>query len=196
MAGKGSEIKIKKEYVILLVILLLGAFVRFDGILREQPVQYHPDTWVIVGNAEKFANFDFTYNRPYSWPAATLIHFYGIMFLFTKMFFPLTEYFAIRAVQIGNALIGTLSILMVFIVGRKMFNTRTALIASLLFSVMMDHMILSRYETANSWAMFLMLLALYFMYKFGFDRKEQTDAQQDSSFKVSGSGLKINKDLL
>ena len=197
-----DKLNIKKEYILLALILLLGAFLRFDGLSRALPVQFHPDSYITVDNAVRFMHFDFNYDRPFAWPAASIIHGYGIILFVINLFVPVTTLIAVKTIQYGNAITGIISILLVFFAARKMYNTRTALISSLLFSVMMFHIQFSRNETADSLAIFVMIASLYYIWKIASTSNQSKDnrsGKHDLSYMgyTNDNGkLRINKDMM
>ena len=67
--------------------------------------------------------------------------------------------------NVVNAIFGTLTILAVFFLGRTMYDDRTGLVAALIFSVMGYHIHYSRSWLAEADTMFFLVLAFFFYYK-------------------------------
>ena len=67
--------------------------------------------------------------------------------------------------NVVNAIFGTLTILAVFFLGRTMYDDRTGLIAALIFSVMGYHIHYSRSWLAEADTLFFLVLAFFFYYR-------------------------------
>ena len=94
--------------------------------------------------------------------------------------------------NVVNALFGTLTILAVFFLGRTMYDDRTGLIAALIFSVMGYHIHYSRSWLAEADTMFFLVLAFFFYYRSRFRYPELSQKDLALCGLVLGIGFTVH----
>ncbi len=90
-----------------------------------------------------------------------------------------------------NALLGTLTIIPIYLLTRDMFSRRAAIIASALFAVIPFHVYLSHVATPDVSLLFFLSWAIYFSYKFSISLKYKDIILAAIFFGIS-SGIKYN----
>jgi hypothetical protein len=94
--------------------------------------------------------------------------------------------------NVVNAIFGTLTILAVFFLGRTMYDDRTGLIAALIFSVMGYHIHYSRSWLAEADTMFFLVLAFFFYYRSRFRYPELSQKDLALCGLVLGIGFTVH----
>ena len=119
------------------MILLVALFLRLAGIWRAEPIDYHPDEWVIAKPVYALANEgQFGLKTHYKWPGCTVIYALGFTLYAFKWLLGPYDYETILILQrVISALAGTGVAALAFFLMRKLFNDRTALLAAALLSV-------------------------------------------------------------
>lgn len=135
-----------KEYLLLAMILLAALSLRLAGIWRAEPIDYHPDEWVIAEPVLKITNgTEFFFKTHYKWPACGAIYAVGYSLLALKPIFGEYSYneilILLRAI---SAVTGTFLVLAVYLLVKKLFSARAALfsaslIAAAKLGVSLDH---------------------------------------------------------
>lgn len=192
-----KRIRIKKIHIILLLILLLGFSARFAGFLREAPVSYHPDGYLLREKIEAMLTFSDRRNTShYAWPGETIYSAYAILFLLLQsMGFEISSTFITKALQFNSILFGTLTIYAVYVLTKRLYSTRAALFASALFSVLMYHVVISHFETADATVIFFM--TLFYIALIPLIQKRYLPESPLVQGQIFSSGkLRINKTIL
>ncbi len=191
------KVYIRKTYLLLLLILLIGFSLRFAGFLRDEPVSYHPDGHMLKEKIQ--AMLEFTDRRDtnhYAWPGETIYSFYtGIFFFLRLIGTEITPKLITKTLQFNSIIFGTLTIYIVYLLTRRLYTTRAALFASALFAVLMYSVIISHYETTDATATFFM--TLFYMSLIPLIRRphDADSSLAQSPLSLSGK-LRINKTLL
>jgi mannosyltransferase len=139
-----------KVTLILSAVLMLGAVLRLYG-LTAKPLWY--DETAFIAHALKDMGFMLHSVANYKMPYIILLKFWIAVFGMGAF-----------AVRILSALFGIASILLVYKLGKSLFNTGTALIASFLLSISCFHIYHSQQVKHYSFFVFLVLLSfIYFI---------------------------------
>ena len=148
--------------------IVLGAgLIRFYGIKYGLPSNYHPDEVPKV-NAIMRMRAQGDLNPNYflhpsmllytSYGMNKIFHFFGIV----EGDFRSTAFIAGRTV---SALTGTLSVGLVFLIARRLFNSRVALLSAALLAVFPLHVVCSRYMKEDVQLLFWVLLTAWLVVK-------------------------------
>ena len=123
---------------LLLVILALALLLRLTGIRRAEPINYHPDDWVIgrcvlsLANDAKLA----LGAVHYKWPARGVIYPLGYALYALKGWCGPYTYEQVLVIQRAlSALVSTAAVLAAFLLIRKLFSVRAALLAAAMLAV-------------------------------------------------------------
>lgn len=164
-----KKIKIRKETLIIISILLLASILRFWGINFGLPYTYHGDEQTQINLALKIiATGDF---NPHWFYYPSLF-----IYLLTFLYYPLNlikqnnlvinnpsiYYYLGRSLA---ALIGIVNIYILYRVSKKIFGNKIALISALLLSVNFTHVVHSHYVKMDVLLTLFGLFVLYFAYK-------------------------------
>jgi 4-amino-4-deoxy-L-arabinose transferase-like glycosyltransferase len=155
------------------IVLLIALALRLWGSGYGLPAytHYHPDEHALVERAAAILwTGDWNLGH-FNYPAfyayiQTLAHagyfLYGAAQGLWSQVFPFTipEYYHVS--RVVTALFGTLSVLVVYLVGREMFRRRAALLASVLLATSYLHIVHSHYATFDVMVAFLAALTLLF----------------------------------
>lgn len=165
----------------LLVIIGLGFFLRISGIDFGLPHRYHVDEPAHVVTAMKIGSGDllpeYPPNSPHLWHVILLFE-YGLYFLFGRMAgafgSPLdlalsyqndpTIFYLMP--RITSAVLGTLTIGLVYLIGLKVHGRRVGLVASLFFSFCLLHVRDSHFAVPDAFAVFLITMSAFFAIRY------------------------------
>jgi YYY domain-containing protein len=157
---------------ILLAILLVGAFFRFNGVNWDDSHHLHPDERFITSVANQLkgvsspgAYFDTATStlNPLKFGSYT----YGMLPLFlTRMvaeWVKMTDYDAITLVgRVMSGLFDLAALLMLYLLGEKLYNRRTGLLAAVLGAAAVFPIQLSHYFTVDSFSTVFVVACFYF----------------------------------
>jgi len=166
----------KKAAFFLLVILVLAAVLRFWG-LSSRGLFSHDEGYYFLGaktiaagveyaklkvfNAENLPSIsDFLRQKGGDYPVGSKYGFY-ILSTLSMVFFGLKDY----AVLYTSAFFGALSVWLVYLIVKGVFDRNTALLSAFLLAVSPYHIIYSRSAYANASAAFFILCGIYFYLK-------------------------------
>ncbi len=162
--------------IILIAILVLGFGLRIYGIDFGLPHSYHDDEDRLVHHALAFGMGDLNphyFNYP-SFMMYFLFLFYGAFYVFgtifgyfssmsdfTMLFFsdPTMFYIIGRAI---TALLGTATIFVVYLIGKRLYSRTAGVVAALTLSVLPVHVLSSHYITTDVPMTFFIIAAAYF----------------------------------
>lgn len=145
------RLSVKKVYfVAILLIVLLGGFLRFNNLGVKEFSSTELNTVLTI----ELSFFDMAIDRL---KLGTIPFYYVLLKLFTKIF-GVSEF----SLRFFSAFLGTLSVYVIFLIGRFVFNSKVALIAAFLFSVSRNHLFFSQWARANSACLFFLLVSIYF----------------------------------
>ncbi len=122
----------RSVWLCLIVILLLALCFRLAGIWRSEPIDYYPDEDKIARPVFSLANHaQVGLKRDYNWPMCGVIYPFGYALYGLKGWFGPYSYHNILIIQrILSTLVGTGTIFVVFLLMKKLFSVKTALIAA------------------------------------------------------------------
>lgn len=173
----------KKEHLLLVVILLLGALFRFYGLNWDQGQHLHPDErfLTMVTQAIQWPKtlgeyFD-TNTSPLNPHNQNFSFFvYGTFPLFLTKFlggiFQMTDYFTITLFGRGlSAFLDTLSILLIFLIGKKVFPfSKIGLLAAFLYAISVLPIQLSHFYATDTFLNFFLLATTFFLTRLAYER--------------------------
>lgn len=158
-----------------LVVLTVAAVLRYYGIQNAENTDEYNEVFEALRTASGRLNFERWQKKGYQ---NILAVEYGIYFVVGYVFgiFNNTMDFAAKIIRdmtplflIGRyttATMGTLSIAVLYVIGRKIYNRRVALIAASLLAVNTIHVMTSHYVGTDVPLTFFFLLSLYFICRF------------------------------
>ncbi|MBI4744717.1 MAG: glycosyltransferase family 39 protein [Actinobacteria bacterium] len=167
--------KIKDNLLdIFLLLILFSAFlVRFVGIKFGLPNLYHPDEWAIVNRAMdmlKTGNFN---PKNFGYPSLYM-YIEGIVFIFHFFYGVLKNFFSSLSEitmpgfylwgRATTAFMGTATVYVTYITGKKIFNKKVGLLAALLLTFSFLHVKDSHYITVDVPMTFFFSLSFLFSY--------------------------------
>jgi len=161
----------------LTLILLLALFLRLAGIWRAEPINYHPDEWVIANPVFAMANEgQFGLKTHYKWPACGLIHPVGYgLWALKPVFGPYSYNEILIILRLLSTLASVATVLVSFILVRKLFSRRAAMLSALLLAIAALPVILSHYGTTNGFVTLIILTVMWLSYEL-FEIKPQQDS--------------------
>jgi len=139
--------------IAILMIVLLGGFLRFYNLGVKEFSSTELNTVLAIG-----LNFqDMFLDRL----KLGTIPVYYILLKFWAGLFGESQV----SLRLLSALFGTLSIYILFLIGREVFNSKIALIAAFLFSLSRNHLFFSQWARANAPCLFFLLISVFFFIK-------------------------------
>ena len=156
--------KIKKNYLLILIIIL-GTFLRFYGLSFESFWLDETATAVAVRDytsLEIIKNSVLTGNvRPEYYIIETIndLPFYFTSLDLWSELFGVSEF----SLRFFSAIFGTLSIFMIFLVAKELTNRKVALLSTLIFSLSMTNIQFSQEARVYSFLTFIALSSIYFL---------------------------------
>lgn len=175
--------RIDKEKVILLLIILLGVFFRFYNLNWDQGQHLHPDErflTMVTGALEwpkNLVEYFSTDNSPLNPHNKNFSFFvYGTFPIFLTKFlseiFKLTDY--TNLTFFGRVLSGTfdiLVVLIVFLIGKKVFSPRMGLLASFIYAISVLPIQLSHFYATDTFLNFFLILSFYLLINYLYSKK-------------------------
>lgn len=148
----------------LILITVLGGWLRFSGLDWGLPWRYHVDenAFINAANAMRKAPM-FNYLNP-KWFYHPSLNIYIVTFLsgIYSLFSPLTLPTVHLLGRLSSSFWGTLSLPLVFLLGRRMYGVRTGLIAALFLSVTAIHVQMSHFFTPDVMLAFFLMAVMWF----------------------------------
>ncbi|MDI6892275.1 MAG: glycosyltransferase family 39 protein [Actinomycetota bacterium] len=156
-----------------LVILAIALGVRVYGIRFGLPHIYHPDEAAIVGPVHLIVQTGDFNPHWFNWPS---LYIYIQVFVYVARFlFGVSKgsYASLADVtlpgfyfwgRLVTALLGTFTVYVVYLIGRKMFDRETGLLAALFLALYFLHVKDSHYLTVDVPATFFVALSFFFSY--------------------------------
>ena len=168
LSSPSESIKVYKLEILLILAILIGGGLRFYGLDFGLPNVYHPDEFEeaeFLTNMIKNNSIDPHYNQQpalilyLSWPISLLLKLFGFTFdnLLTRNVF---------SGRLVNAIMGTTTIYLVYLIAKKIFNQRTAIIAAWIIAVIPLHVTNSRYMKQDVLFSTLILTCVYYCLKY------------------------------
>jgi hypothetical protein len=169
MNSKNSSHKNKPRlatWIYLVLILSIALFIRLAGIWRSEPIDYHPDEWVIAKPVTSIANSgQVGLKTHYKWPACSLIYSLGYGLYAIKPWFGPYSYNSILIIlRIVSALASTAAVLIAFLLIKKLVSLRAALLAAALLAVAKLPVSQGHYGTVTSIVSLIVLAIMLLSY--------------------------------
>jgi len=150
-------------WLYLSLILLLALFLRLAGIWRAEPINHHPDEWNLANPVMALANdaqAGLIYR--YNWPGCGAIRLVGYsLYALKPVFGPYSYNEILIILRVLSALASAATVLVSYVLVRKLFNNRAALLAALLISVAKSPVILGHYGTVDSIGSVVIVLVMW-----------------------------------
>lgn len=162
---------VRIDFFVLILLILFGGFLRFWNLGV-------PSFWVDEVNVV-FAADSFAQKGDFSLPSGS-VHTRAPLYTYSVAFFYKIFDVSETSTRLSSALFGLLSILVVYFLGKKVFNRRVGLLSAFLMAF--SHFEVGWSRTAKTYAL-LQLLTLIIVYSFirGFeDKDQQRNSLQDS----------------
>lgn len=178
-----SFLKTNKEKIILLLIILLGAFFRFYDLNWDQGQHLHPDErflTMVTGVLEwpsNILNYFSTNSSPLNPHNKNFSFFvYGTFPIFLTKFlseiFKLTDYTNLTLFgRVLSGIFDILAVLIVFLIGKRVFSVKVGLIASFLYSISVLPIQLSHFYTTDTFLNFFLIFSFYLLINYLYSRK-------------------------
>ncbi len=148
----------------LILITALGGWLRFSGLDWGLPWRYHVDENAFINTANAMRKEPMlNYLNP-RWFYHPSLNIYIVTFLsgIYSLFFPLTLPTVHLLGRISSAAWGTLSIPLIFFLGRRLNNARTGILAALFLSVTVIHVQMSHFFTPDVMLAFFLMAVTWF----------------------------------
>lgn len=172
-----------KEKVILLLIIIFGAFLRLYGLNWDQGQHLHPDERFLTmvtenikwpTNISEYFSTNTSPLNPHNVNYGFFV--YGTFPIFLTKFlseiFKFTDY--VNLTLFGRFLSGifdVLVILLIFLTGKKAFSSKVGLLASFFYSISVLPIQLSHFYATDTFLNFFLILSLYLSISFLFSKK-------------------------
>ena len=167
MTTKHKHLSPPRTWLILGLVLALALLLRLAGIWRTEPIDYHPDDWVIARPALAIANDGpkLVENIHYKWPARALIYPLGLTLYALKSWCGPYSYPTILIIQrVLSAIAGTAAVLVAFLLMRKMISARAGLLAAALLALAHLPVQQSHFGTVTATVSLIILLVMLLSY--------------------------------
>ncbi|MCI5066419.1 glycosyltransferase family 39 protein [bacterium] len=161
------------EFVLFLGVLCVAGYLRFSDLSFGLPMNYHPDEVPKVNAIMRMYASDTLNPQYFLHPTLLLYCTYGMNMLFHLVGGATGEFqnSLVLAGRTVSALAGTLSVGLVYLIGKKLFSSRAGLVAAALLAVFPLHTTCSRYLKEDSLLTFFVLLS-FLMIVFAFRGKK------------------------
>ena len=200
--GGQKKGRVGKDTAVLILILLLGGALRFIGIGFGLPnLQCRPDEEMIVFEALNFFKGDLNPHN-FQYPTLFMYILFGLYILYFLAEFALRSSVTGFMTQIAldpshfflmarglSALFGSLTVLAVYFLCKRLTDRRTALVASFFMSVVYLHVRDSHFGTTDVTMSFFICCTVYFILKI-FDEARRNDYILAGVFTGLASGTK------
>lgn len=172
--------EVKSHSILIILIILLGSLLRIVGINFGLPDLLHADEPIVVNHAMAYGSGDFNPHFFYIPPLISylLFFFYGVSFLagsligkfqstddFALFFLRDPTYFYILGRVICGVIFGTLSVIVLYNLAKRLFSESVALLSALFLSVCFLHVQQSHYIYVDVPMVFFVLMTCIFAAK-------------------------------
>ncbi|MCS7232111.1 MAG: glycosyltransferase family 39 protein [Elusimicrobiota bacterium] len=172
---------IKKEYWLLLGIIILSFVLRIVAINWQLPCLYQTEEYKTVNYALRMAAKKNLNPEFFEYPSLYLyfmLFIYGGLFIVGKIlgFYSSAENFAVKFFQnptmvyvigrVFSTLFGTLVVLLTYILGKYWYNKRVGIIASLLLGILPIWVVYSHYIKPEMFSNLLIVLSSLILYRY------------------------------
>ena len=146
------------------LIVALGSYFRFSGISFGLPLNYHPDEVAKLNAVMRMYNSGTLDPNYFLHPTLLLYCTYGLNLAGHAFGFFSGAFHEslILSGRLVSALAGIFSIVLTYLIGKKLFSTRAGLLAASLLAVFPLHVTCSRYLKEDSLLTFFVLLSTLF----------------------------------
>ncbi len=164
-AKKGGWVSFWNEYKLLLPIIVLGLLLNIIGITWGLPSNWHSDNKI-----HHIGNFLSTGDMNPHFFTNPSLNLY-VQYFFTKliMFFKGSSIFTsaslILSCRTVIAILGSITVLAVFLISRRVFNKKAGLFSALLLACTVGNVYYSHYSTPETLVTLLSTLSLFFILK-------------------------------
>ena len=150
--------------IILILITAFGGFLRFYGLDWGLPWRYHIDENAFINAANYMRKAPHLNHLNPKWFYHPSLNIYIVCFLswIYSLFGSLTLPKVHLLGRINSAFWGTISIPMLFLLGRRLYGALTGILAALLFSVVVIHIQMSHFFTPDVTLVFFLTATMYF----------------------------------
>ncbi len=161
-----EDVKTNPKSFLAFLIFILAVALRFYGLNFGLPANFHPDEVPKFNAIQRMLSHEDLNPRYFLHPTLLLYSTYFSNFIYQSIAnSPDWSSTLIFAGRIVSATAGSLSVFLVFLIGRTLFNTHIGLIGSLILSVAPLHVTCSRYVKEDSLLTFFILLSVYLLVK-------------------------------
>lgn len=164
---------LKKNNVILLLILLIAVLVRFVGIGWDLPSAYNVDGYYVIDQVrlafqeQDFTAYDFKYPGLYTYVLALGYRIYYFFGSLLGIFRTPSDVGEIEIWLLGRfitAFFGVGTVLLLYLIGKSMYSRKVGLISSLFLCFTFSHVGLSRQIRPDAPMAFFIMLSFLFVY--------------------------------
>ena len=169
----------RRLWLLLAGIVLFALFLRLTGIWRSEPINYHPDDWVIARPVLQLANEGSVGEMThYKWSACGVIYPLGYTLHALKFVAGPYNYNTILVIQrVMSAVASALAVLAGFLLMRKITSLRAAFFAAALLAVAKLPVLQGHYGTVTSTVSLIIPLLMWLLY-------DLFDIDSPSSWKI------------
>ncbi len=169
-------------WVYLSFIFMCALFLRLAGIWRTEPIDYHADEWVLAQPITKLANnAEAGFIHHYKWSGCGFIRPVGYsLYALKGLFGPYSYNSILIFLRVLSALTATATVIIAFVLLKKLVSIRAALLASVLVAVANQPVLSSHYGTLDSITSLIILTVMWL----SFDLFEVANNQNGCSLKA------------
>lgn len=163
-----SFLKINKEKLVLILIILLGAFFRFYNLNWDQGYYLHPDERLYVNssniylpkNLQEFFSTNSPLNQKMFLYGPLPLYIYKIVSIY---FLPQASF--IITSRLVSSVFSVLTIPLIFLIGKQLFSTRVSILSTFIFAFSVGSIQNAHFNTTESILVFLLSLVVLFSFK-------------------------------
>ena len=148
------------ENLLLGAAIVLGTVMRFHGLLWDAPYFFHPDEGKCIGLTTKLSD---SLNVECSYYGTVPVYLLALGRFATSSFLPPTETNLRLMGRSLSAFLGSLTIVLCYLVARKGYGKRTGVLAAFFMGCTVLHIQLSHFYGVDTFLVFFMVWALYHM---------------------------------
>jgi YYY domain-containing protein len=156
----------KHKYVIMcILIIILAAVLRYSGYNWDGLYNIHPDERAIGFAGDRIDFLKLKLDPEFYAYGSLPIYLTKIISNFLTLFDNIWQDFSyyILIGRLISATAGTLSVFIVFLIGKKLYDTKTGLLASLFLALTVSHIQDSHFATVDILLSFFIILSIYLM---------------------------------
>lgn len=156
----------RHKYLIAIIgILILGAILRYSGYNWDNLYQIHPDERALNQAADKIDFFRFKLDPELYAYGSLPVYLTQVVKSITSLLFPFNHMFNSYIIigRLISATSGILTVLFVYLIGKKLYNKNTGLLSGLLLTVSVLHIQNSHFATVDILLTFFITATIYFL---------------------------------